>query len=56
MVDIGIEPRLDPPEPEILFFCAECGNEIYEGEEYWLLHGEIYCEQCIEDAKRFAEK
>ena len=29
--------------------CDICGNEIYEGQEYYNFNGDIYCEQCFDE-------
>lgn len=44
------EPRLDPPEDKVAFYCHECGGEIYVSENYYELGGNNYCEHCIRDA------
>ena len=41
------EPPLDPPEPEVAFYCADCGGEIYIGETYFRVDGKNYCEGCV---------
>ena len=41
------EPPLDPPEPELAFFCEGCGNEIYVGDTYYRVDGKNYCEDCV---------
>ena len=33
-------------------FCHECGCELYENDECYLIDGEIYCMDCV-DSKRF---
>ena len=43
------EPPLDPPEPEIAYICDVCGETIYEGEEYYEIHGDTICSECIRD-------
>jgi predicted RNA-binding Zn-ribbon protein involved in translation (DUF1610 family) len=50
------EPRLDPPEPVAVCQCALCGEDIYEGETCYELGLDFYCENCIEDCKRTAER
>ena len=46
--DLPLDP---PPEPDavLVFFCSDCGNEIYEGEEYFEFDGDIYCEECFSE-------
>ncbi len=46
------EPRLDPPEPQIIGTCADCGEAIYEGETYFRLRGDDYCWACVMAAQR----
>lgn len=43
------------PDPIAVFICAGCGQEIYDGEDYWDIMGEQFCRKCIDDARRFAE-
>lgn len=50
------EPReqaLEPKEPVVFCTCDECGQDIYEGEEYWVIDGCTVCDDCLRD---FAEK
>lgn len=56
MYNLHFEPPLDPPEPEIAFYCDDCGGEIYVGETYYRIDGKNYCEYCIEASKEIAEK
>ena len=42
-------------EPEAVFICAECGEDICEGDEYYDVLGEQFCETCIEKFRRVAE-
>ena len=50
------EPRywLEPPEPETVGYCAECGQDIYAGEDIWEIKGELYCEYCMDSFKKEA--
>lgn len=43
------------PEPPAVFVCSGCGHDIHEGEDYWNVMGEQFCERCIDDAKGVAE-
>lgn len=43
------------PEPIPVFICAECGNDIHDGEDYYEVLGEQFCEHCIDNAKGVAE-
>lgn len=43
-------------EAPILFgHCSKCGGKIYEEDIYYNIYGEIWCESCMDDAKRYAE-
>lgn len=33
--------------PKPVCFCAECGTELYAGENAYILDDEAYCEDCI---------
>ena len=56
MIDIGHEPPLDPPEPEVVQICEICGGEIYEGNSAYLIpsYGWI-CECCMNGCYEVAE-
>ncbi len=43
----------DPKEHPVKF-CEECGADIYEGDDYYLVDGIVYCPDCIRDMKRMA--
>lgn len=32
--------------------CDRCGGEIYEGEGYYCINGEVVCEDCLADYAR----
>ena len=34
--------------------CSHCGEPIYEGDWMWNIHGEYFCEDCINDLKESA--
>jgi hypothetical protein len=42
-------------EPPRVFICSGCGGDILEGDNYWDIMGEQWCEECIHEAKRVAE-
>ena len=42
------------PEPIAVFVCSGCGNKIYEGEDYYDILGEQFCESCINETKQEA--
>lgn len=43
------------PLPKAFGVCAECGDVIYDGDEYWELGGEYYCESCVDGAHSTAD-
>lgn len=47
------DPR-DEIEP--VCTCSECDGEIYEGDTYYEVKGNIYCEECMEGFKKEAER
>lgn len=60
MCDMCRQSPCDPrcpnaPEPVSVFICSGCGESIYEGEDYWDVLGEQYCEKCIDDMRGVAE-
>jgi DNA-directed RNA polymerase subunit RPC12/RpoP len=43
----------EPPEPEVLDYCAECGAEIFRGDEVLSVDDGLICKECfLEYAKR----
>ncbi len=34
-------------EAEAVFECVLCGNDIYEGDMYYNVAGEKFCEECV---------
>lgn len=34
--------------------CSGCDRDIFEGERIWRIMGEIFCEDCIDDAEEEA--
>lgn len=42
------EPPLDPPEPELIGYCAECHEPIYAGNSYYEVDDEVIEECCFE--------
>lgn len=42
------------PEPPRVFVCSGCGDDILEGDDYWDILGEQFCEDCIDASKREA--
>ena len=43
------------PDPPQVFICSGCGGSIVDGEDYWDVLGEQWCENCIREAQRTAE-
>ena len=43
------------PEPSVFAECAECGFEIFDGDDYYDINGKYYCEECIENCRKIAE-
>ncbi len=43
------------PEPKSVFICSNCGESIRDGDDYWEIMGEQFCEDCIDEAKKVAE-
>lgn len=42
-------------EFRVYCLCWRCGSEIREGDNYYDMGGEIWCEECVSDRKRCAE-
>lgn len=42
------------PEPRSVFICSGCGREILEGDDYWDVLGEQFCENCIYKSRKEA--
>ena len=34
-------------EEKVLYNCIACGKEIYEGDMYYKVSGDTYCENCV---------
>lgn len=43
------------PEPPIYSKCEACGEEIYDGDEYYEIDGHDYCEACVCGGYKTAE-
>ena len=59
MCDICYKNPCDPrcpnaPEPQSVFVCSGCGDNICDGDYYVDLLGEQWCMNCIEDCKKEA--
>ncbi len=60
MCDVCRQSPCDPrcpnaPEPQSVFICSGCGDPIYDGDDYYEIMGEQFCQNCIDDARRVAE-
>ena len=58
--DICLKSPCDPrcpnaPDPKPVFVCSGCGEDILDGDDYWDILGEQFCESCIHDSRRTAE-
>lgn len=42
-------------EPPIFDYCEECGEPIYDGDEYYHIGDKNYCEACVQSSYRTAE-
>lgn len=42
------------PDPPAVFVCSGCGHDIYDGEDYWDILGEQFCEDCITSTRKEA--
>lgn len=42
-------------EPPAVFICSGCGKNILDGEGYYDVLGEQFCENCIDDSYHVAE-
>ena len=41
--------------PRVYTTCDWCGRSIIEGDEYYDVHGEILCMECMTECRRYAE-
>ena len=42
------------PEPPHVYICSGCGASIVDGEDFYRIMGEPFCEECIQNAKEEA--
>ncbi len=40
---------------EAIYTCDICGEEIYEGDDYYSIEGDYICTSCIDDFRKTAE-
>lgn len=43
------------PDPPVVYCCIKCGRGIYEGDDYYHIEGEPWCEACIASYSMVAE-
>ena len=44
-----------PDQDDIpVFVCSGCGRDIVDGEDYWDIMDEQWCEECIDKARQIA--
>lgn len=48
-------PRCPNYDPPVWGECDCCGSEIYDGDYYYEIDGNIYCNRCIKESKMIAE-
>ena len=39
----------------VVCLCAQCGNEIYEGDDIYDINDEKWCEKCVDECRCTAE-
>ena len=47
-------PNAPDPEKIPVFVCSGCGCDIVDGEDYWDIMDEQWCEECIDKARQTA--
>ena len=47
-------PNAPDPEEIPVFVCSGCGRDIMDGEDYWDIMDEQWCEDCIDKARQTA--
>lgn len=47
-------PNAPAPEEIPVFVCSGCGRDIVDGEDYWDILGEQWCEECIDKSRQTA--
>ena len=43
------------PEPPVFVECVGCGSDIMDGDDYYDIDGDYYCEDCIDQRRKTAE-
>ena len=47
-------PNAPEPDEIPVYVCSGCSREIMDGEDYWEILGEQFCEECIDKARQTA--
>ncbi len=47
-------PNAKDPEEIPVYVCSGCSTDIVDGEDYWEILGEQFCETCIDKARKTA--
>ena len=47
---------MEPEEAACVADCADCGEEIREGDDCFRIGGALYCERCVDACRRVAER
>ena len=60
MCDVCLKHPCDPrcpnaPDPPMVFICSGCGEPIRDGDDYYEIMGEQWCQSCIDEAREVAE-
>lgn len=42
------------PDPPHVYICSGCGGSIVDGEDFYRIMGETFCEDCIQNSKEEA--
>lgn len=45
----------EAPEPRSVFICSGCGERILEGDFFYRVMQETFCEECMEASREIAE-
>ena len=50
--------NITPPEDErpVVYECNDCNDPIRNGDGYYIVKGEYYCDNCVERNHHYAEK
>lgn len=43
------------PEPTVFARCSNCGIKILDGDDYYDINDEYWCEDCIDERRKTAE-